>query len=121
VTSSHAFAGSWIAAWNSHDLDRILAHYEDDVVLISPRVRLVTGSPLAILRGRSALRDYFGEALKQFPDLSFVLERVYAGEESIVIQFLASYGRIGAEFMMLGPTGLVREVRAHYAPVGDAQ
>ena len=31
-----AFAEEWIAAWNSHDLERILTHYEDDVELRSP-------------------------------------------------------------------------------------
>ena len=30
------FAADWIAAWNSHDLDRIMTHYADDVELISP-------------------------------------------------------------------------------------
>ena len=24
------FAEEWIAAWNAHDLERILAHYTDD-------------------------------------------------------------------------------------------
>jgi ketosteroid isomerase-like protein len=29
-TTAEAFASEWIEAWNSHDLDRILAHYSDD-------------------------------------------------------------------------------------------
>lgn len=32
------FSESWIDAWNSHDLERILAHYEDDFLLESPHV-----------------------------------------------------------------------------------
>ena len=24
------FAKEWVAAWNSHDLERVLEHYEDD-------------------------------------------------------------------------------------------
>jgi ketosteroid isomerase-like protein len=30
------FAEEWIAAWNSHDLDRILSHYADDFEMASP-------------------------------------------------------------------------------------
>ena len=30
------FAREWIEAWNSHDLDTILSHYADGVVLTSP-------------------------------------------------------------------------------------
>ena len=29
-------AEEWYAAWNSHDLERILSHYSDDVVFVSP-------------------------------------------------------------------------------------
>ncbi|MGH3529462.1 MAG: nuclear transport factor 2 family protein, partial [Pseudonocardiaceae bacterium] len=31
-----AFADDWVEAWNSHDLDRILSHFTDDVVFTSP-------------------------------------------------------------------------------------
>ena len=34
-----AFAEHWVQAWNSHDLDAIVSHYEDDVVLVSPNAR----------------------------------------------------------------------------------
>jgi ketosteroid isomerase-like protein len=29
-------ASHWVQAWNAHDLDRIMSHYEENVVLISP-------------------------------------------------------------------------------------
>ncbi|MEJ8654197.1 nuclear transport factor 2 family protein [Streptomyces sp. MS1.AVA.3] len=63
------FAGEWVAAWNSHDLERILAHYTDDVVFASPRiVQLMCGSSGEV-RGKDALRAYGGEGLRQLPDL----------------------------------------------------
>jgi hypothetical protein len=31
-----AFAAEWIAAWNAHDLDRILSHYAADAVVRTP-------------------------------------------------------------------------------------
>jgi ketosteroid isomerase-like protein len=37
------FALEWIAAWNSHDLERILRHYTDDVEVTSPLVETVLG------------------------------------------------------------------------------
>src|SRR5215469_1635474 len=38
TTESEAkeFARQWVAAWNSHDLDAIMSHYDADVVLTSP-------------------------------------------------------------------------------------
>ncbi len=31
-----AFAREWLAAWNSHDLERILSHYATGIVFLSP-------------------------------------------------------------------------------------
>ncbi len=33
---AQAFAEDWIASWNSHDMERILAHYTDDFEMSSP-------------------------------------------------------------------------------------
>jgi hypothetical protein len=42
------FAEHWVAAWNSHDLKKIMTHYEDDVELISPAAAQILKDP----RGR---------------------------------------------------------------------
>jgi len=36
-------AQGWIAAWNSHDIDRILSHYSDSIALTSPLASRVLG------------------------------------------------------------------------------
>jgi ketosteroid isomerase-like protein len=29
------FCESWVAAWNAHDLERVLSHFSDDIVFSS--------------------------------------------------------------------------------------
>ena len=41
------FAEDWIASWNSHDLDRILAHYTEDFEMSSPLIVQLMGEPSA--------------------------------------------------------------------------
>ena len=41
---AQAFADEWIAAWNSHDLDRVLSHYAPEVVLLSPIAQKLVGT-----------------------------------------------------------------------------
>ena len=94
---------------------RILSHYEDEVILISPRARLVLGVEDGAVRGKAALRDYMRAALEKVPDLKFTLKRVFSGVNSIVIEFHTSDGRHGAEFMDFGKHGRVARVVAHYA------
>jgi hypothetical protein len=110
------FAADWVEAWNSHDLDRVLSHYEEDVVLTSPRVRLFLGRDDCTIRGKAALRDYMGTALKRVPDLCFTLDRVFSGVNAVVLEFHTHQGRHTAEFMEFGRNGLVSRVS-----VADAQ
>jgi ketosteroid isomerase-like protein len=115
MSDPNEFAREWVEAWNSHDLGRILAHYEDDVVLISPRARLVLGVEDGAVRGKAALGDYMQAALKKIPDLTFTLKRVFGGIDSVVIEFTTKDGRHGAEFMDFSGNGRVSRVVAHYA------
>ena len=34
------FAVKWIESWNSHDLNRILSHYADDVEVTTPMIKV---------------------------------------------------------------------------------
>jgi ketosteroid isomerase-like protein len=51
------FAEEWVEAWNSHDLDRILAHYDDQVVLTSPVALNLLKNGSGIVEGKAALRN----------------------------------------------------------------
>ncbi|HZC44077.1 MAG TPA: nuclear transport factor 2 family protein [Acidobacteriaceae bacterium] len=112
---ARAFAQEWIEAWNSRDLDRILAHYSDDVVLLSPVALKLLNNGTGMVEGKAALRDYFLRGLNAYPDLRFVLTDVLWGVETIV----AYYGnnvRDGktAEVMQFGSSGKIIRVFANY-------
>src|SRR5437867_12785339 len=72
------FAHEWVAAWNAHDLERILAHYTEDVELSSPFVAKLTGQSEGVLRGKAALRHYFARGLEAYPTLRFDFIRLYS-------------------------------------------
>jgi hypothetical protein len=109
------FAIEWIAAWNSHDLERILGHYADDVEVTSPLVETVMGPGETTVRGKARLREYWGAALARYPELHFKLFRAYAGPRSLVLHYRSVQGLIGAECLELDGHGRIRRVLAHYA------
>jgi hypothetical protein len=111
---ARAFAQDWIAAWNAHDLDRILAHYADHVTLISPVVIRVTGEPSGTLSGKDALRAYFHKGLVLFPNLEFTLLEVLQGLSSVVLYYKNQRGTHTAEFMEFDADGKVTRVVANY-------
>jgi hypothetical protein len=109
------FGLEWVAAWNSHDLDRILGHYAEDVEVISPLVETVLGPGRTAVQGKERLRAYWGAALDRFPELRFTLYRAYAGPHSVVLHYRSVQGLVAAECMEFDGAGRVRRVLAHYA------
>lgn len=108
------FAQHWIEAWNSHDLDAILAHFADDIVFTSPLAARVVPSSGGIVRGKQALRDYWAAAIDRIPALHFTLNGVCAGLDSIVILFRNERGEDRAEILRLRD-GLAFEGHGTYA------
>lgn len=111
---AQCFAHEWIAAWNSHDLQRILAHYEDDFEMSSPVIPVLVGEPSGKLRGKAAVGAYWAQALRKLPDLHFELVTVLAGVDSVTIYYKGHRG-LCAEVLHFGPAGQVRAAFAHYA------
>lgn len=115
IEFARQFAQNWLEAWNSHDLERILAHYEDDVVLISPVALKLLNNRDGAVQGKAALRDYFHRGLQAFPDLRFELIDVLWGVETVVVLYLNNVrGGKSAEVMQFGSAGRVRRVWANY-------
>jgi ketosteroid isomerase-like protein len=113
MTDTDRFAHEWLEAWNSHDLERILRHYSDDVVFTSPFVKELTGRDDGTLTGKDELRDYFARALASFPDLEFGDLEVYGGATSVCLVYRSVRDLRAAEAMLF-EDGVVARVLAHY-------
>ncbi|HLH28702.1 MAG TPA: nuclear transport factor 2 family protein [Acidimicrobiales bacterium] len=110
-----AFGREWIDAWNRHDLDAIVGHYDDAVVFRSPFVATLAAEPSGTLRGQARLRAYFAEALRKYPDLRFTDLRALAGVSSVTLTYRSVNNLHAAEVMTLNEAGRVVGVDAHYA------
>jgi ketosteroid isomerase-like protein len=60
-------ASHWIRAWNAHDLDEIMSHYAEEVVLVSPVAAKILNEPSGTVKGKEALRAYFRRGLDVYP------------------------------------------------------
>ncbi len=91
------FAEEWIAAWNAHDLARVLSHYEDDFEMASPLIVEIAGEPSGVLRGKKNVGAYWEKALGLVPDLRFEKLGVFAGVRSLAIHYRNQKGRLSVE------------------------
>jgi ketosteroid isomerase-like protein len=111
---AHSLAHHWIQAWNSHDLDAIMSHYSEDVVLMSPLAAKLLGDPAGTVRGKAALRAYFQTGLEFYPQLKFDLIDVMWGLFSVVLYYTNQNSAKSGEFMEVGENGKITRVVANY-------
>ena len=76
MTSDDArgFAAQWAEAWNSRNIEQVLAHFHDEVEFTSPTALAVMGIPT--VRGKASLREYWTKALARLASLRFTVDRV---------------------------------------------
>jgi len=116
VIDVDAFAREWIAAWNAHDLERVLSHYSPEVELSSPiAAERVPGSG-GYIRGEAELRAYWEPALAANPDLHFALEAVLTAVDGCTILYRNQRGQLVAESVFWNDAGLVTRAAVAYGP-----
>ena len=108
------FAEEWIAAWNSHDLDRILSHYTDDFEMSSPLITRLADATDGKLKGKASVAAYWRKALDRFPDLQFELFDAFAGVDSVCIYYRSVLGLLAVECLTFNDSGKVTRAIAHY-------
>ena len=95
-----AYADNWCAAWNAHDLERLLQDFDQAVVFKSPAAaKLVPGSGGTIV-GKPALRAYWSEGLRVIPNLRFQVLAVYEGVDCVTINYVNQDGREANEVLI---------------------
>jgi hypothetical protein len=112
-----AFVQSWISAWNRHDFDAVLTHYNDSVKFTSPKAQQVVGK--STIEGKDALRRYWSKGMETFPDLLFELDHWIWDEQrhELVIVYSARLGGTVSrvcEILCFGSDGIVFNGEAMY-------
>ena len=107
-------AEAWVAAWNARDLDAVLEHYADDVVVCSPLVAKRLGRANGTLRGKAELRAYFATGMGN-PALQFTLDDVRLGVHVMTVLYTRENGIRVADTIELDAEGRATRMTACYA------
>ncbi|MDV6331172.1 nuclear transport factor 2 family protein [Asticcacaulis sp. 201] len=110
-----AFADDWVAAWNAHDIERVLAHFDEDAIFTSPFATRIRPDSGGRLQGKAEIRDYWSAGIEAIPDLHFTVEAVFAGVDHLVILYTNQAGVRVSEVLRLR-AGRVIEGHGTYPP-----
>ncbi|MBR0735681.1 nuclear transport factor 2 family protein [Bradyrhizobium liaoningense] len=111
-----ALGRTWIEAWNARDLDRVLAFYDDAAVMTSDRIPALGFDASGTLRGKAALRAYWGNALGLLPELHFSLIELFVSPDSVEVLYENERSKKICEYLRLNAAGKIVQGSANHLP-----
>ena len=109
-----ALGREWIAAWNAHDLDRVLALYTENFEMNSKHIVGFGFDPSGTLRGKGKVREYWAFALTKVPDLHFKLIGVYTSPDSVIVHYENERGGKVCEYLRFDAAGKIFQTSGNY-------
>ena len=108
-------AEDWIAAWNDHDLDRIISHYAENVTFEASTVVDRWDREDGRLIGRTEVQEQFRKGLELAPNLHFTLEAIFLAPSGYAVLYSRENGNRVVDRVVLNDEGLAAQVTAFYA------
>ncbi len=117
ATAATAFAHHWIAAWNTRNLEAVLALFAGDTRFTSPKAQALMGT--TTLNGKDALRRYWSLALQRIEQLEFTFEDLSwdATTNQLSVRYVAQLNaqrHRALELWRFGQDGLIVAGEAFY-------
>lgn len=100
-----ALGEAWITAWNSHDLERVLALYAEDAEMTSDGIVRLGFTVQGSVRGKQNLRAYWSKALALLPNLHFFPSSYFTSPDSLVVDYVNERGQRICEYLRIGQFG----------------
>ena len=94
------FAERYYAAWNSRNIDAIVALYSDEIEFSSPYIMALGFSYDGVILGKPMLRSYVERALERTPDLTFTPEALFVGARGHTLVYRNHRGERSAGCMI---------------------
>jgi len=103
-----ALATKWVAAWNSGELEQVFALYTDDFEMRSPLIIERGFSPAGVLRGKDAIRPYWGAGIETAkPPLRFELIDAYGGVNTVAVHYRSAGRKVVVEILEVDDGGMI--------------
>ena len=97
-----ALGRTWLEAWNARDLERV------DLI---PAMGFDSSGTV---RGKDALRAYWGKALALLPELHFALIDLFVSPDSVVVFYENERGKKICEYLRVNAAGLIVQGSANH-------
>ena len=88
MTDTSTIATRWLAAFNAHDLEALLALYDEQAVHFSPKLKIRKPETGGLIKGKDAMRAWWADALERLPTLHYKLTALTANNERVFMEYI---------------------------------
>lgn len=81
-------ATKWFAAFNEHDLEKLLSLYNDNAQHFSPKLKIRKPETQGLIKGKVSLREWWQDAFDRLPSLQYEVVKLTADEEQVFMEYI---------------------------------
>ena len=86
-TENKDIAHKWFKAFNEHNLENLLALYDDEAQHYSPKLKVRMPETRGFVKGKEALRNWWQDAFDRLPSLKYEVIKLTADEEQVFMEY----------------------------------
>jgi ketosteroid isomerase-like protein len=83
----HSIARQWLKAFNEHDLEALLALYDDNAEHFSPKLNIRKPETKGFIKGKDAMREWWKDAFSRLPDLAYKELSITANDDRVFMEY----------------------------------
>jgi hypothetical protein len=106
MSDLRSVAQAWFDAFNAHDLEALLALYDDQAEHYSPKLKVRQPETKGLIKGKTALRTWWKDSFEQLPELHYEVLKLTCEDDRIFMEYIRQTP--GEEDLRVGETLLIR-------------
>lgn len=83
-----AIAFRWFDAFNNHNLEQLLALYDDEAEHFSPKLKIHRPETKGLVSGKQALREWWQDAFDRLPSLHYKVTSLTANTDRVFMEYI---------------------------------
>ena len=83
-----SIAFKWFAAFNEHNLEKLLSLYDDRAQHYSPKLKVKNPESNGLISGKDALRNWWKDAFDNIPTLQYEVKSLTSNEYRVFMEYI---------------------------------
>lgn len=88
ATENEKTAIKWFDAFNTHDLEALLALYHNNAKHFSPKLKIRKPETNGLVQGKEALREWWKDAFERLPSLNYNYTSLTANDDRVFMEYI---------------------------------